>query len=481
MVWSAATRQSKPDERNHGNPENWGQVRRVALRKLLSDTFAWFAGGQEIAPGQLKDRAAAVLVRVAGAGLMFTVAVALARFMGPAGYGNYSFAIALISILAVFAQLGLPTLLVRETAKYRSHGQWDSLRGLIRRSAALVTSSSALICALLLLVTALFAEIMPAQQKTTVTWALVLIPLISYSAIVGAALRGSGKIVTGQVPDQILRPGLILLLLVAMVVTAGPPRIESVVGIKLYIIATILSLATGVLLLRIALPNEYRAVSASYADSKRWQSSILPLGLLAGFQVVISQIDTLILGIFVAPSDVGIYRVAWQGASLVNLILFAIGLSIEPQIARMHAEGRHDELQSLVKASGRIAFLIASVITLFYIVFGEWLIEFVFGARYAESYMPLVILAAGQVGFSISGWSAIVLNMTGNEKSTANITGYAALANVIANFVLVPTLGIYGAALATCLTLTFWKLALALAARRHANIDTIVISANRYS
>ncbi|MDP4917209.1 MAG: oligosaccharide flippase family protein, partial [Haliea sp.] len=47
----------------------------------------------------------------------FAVAILLARCLGPTGYGTYTFALTLVSLIALPLQGGLSSLVVREAAK----------------------------------------------------------------------------------------------------------------------------------------------------------------------------------------------------------------------------------------------------------------------------------------------------------------------------------------------------------------------------
>src|SRR5690625_3972290 len=88
-----------------------------------------------------------VLLKVAAVGSSLGWAIGLARGIRPQGYGLYTYVYALISILAVPTQFGLPTLVVRETAKAESDSQWGRIRGLWRWSnLAVAVLALSLIC-----------------------------------------------------------------------------------------------------------------------------------------------------------------------------------------------------------------------------------------------------------------------------------------------------------------------------------------------
>ena len=68
----------------------------------------------------------------AGLGLGYAVHVTLARWLGAADYGVYTYVLAWASLLAIPAGMGFPILVVRFVPEYRIGEQWDRLRGLLQ-------------------------------------------------------------------------------------------------------------------------------------------------------------------------------------------------------------------------------------------------------------------------------------------------------------------------------------------------------------
>ena len=82
----------------------------------------------------IKAFSGSALVKVFSLGLGFLLTLVLARVLSPAGYGVYSFILALITLLAIPAQMGVPEVVVRETAKFHASENWQTLNGLWRWS-----------------------------------------------------------------------------------------------------------------------------------------------------------------------------------------------------------------------------------------------------------------------------------------------------------------------------------------------------------
>ncbi len=420
-----------------------GTEQRPALRARVR-AFAGPAGG--LRRGLLKAVAGSAGLKAANMLVTSAVAVVLARVLQPEGYGIYAFAMALVSMLGVPSQAGLPTLMMREVARLRVRERWDVMRGLFRRSNQAVIVMSVLVAAGAALWVAVRRDLYDAQQVATLQWALLLLPLTAFGALRSAALRGLGRVVQGQMPEMLLRP-LFLLLLVGGLLLAGR-ALEPSTAMAMNVAAAFLSFLVGALLLRRGTPQHVRAAVPVY-ESAAWARSIVPLSFLGGFQLLNSQTDILMLGALATPADVGIYRVVVQLAGFVLVGGSIVNAVQAPHLARMYAEEDMDRLHRLARQGSRALFLSAVAIALVLIVGGPTLLRVAFGPEYARGYVPLVIWCIGMVISAEQGSLVTVMNMTGQEGSTARIMAVGAVSSIVLNFIAIPLWGMTGAAAAT--------------------------------
>ena len=385
--------------------------------------------------------------------LALAVAILLARSLGAEGYGVYAFAFSLVSLLAVPAQLGLPQLLVREIAKYQYQQEWGLLRGLLRRANQLAIGVS-LALAVIGAGTAwlLHSRAEPLQLETFL-WALPLIPLIALGNIRGAALQGLKRVVQGQLPEMVLRPGFLLLLAGAALFfgTLSPSS-----AMASHALAAGLAYAVGAVLLKRHLPTQATAAAPGY-ETHLWLLSMLPLSLLAGMNIINSQTDILMLGVFTTTEEVGIYRAATQGATLVIFFLTAVNMTIAPYMSQLYTAGKKEQLQRLATTSARAILLAAAPVAAAFVLFGEPIPRTFFGEEYAAGHVSLAILCIAQLVNAAAGSVGLLLNMSGHERDTARGVAVATVSNVILNLILIPRLGMTGAAIATAIALVIWN------------------------
>lgn len=408
-----------------------------------------------------------LLLKVAHAILTVAITVVLARALGPEGYGRYAFVYALVILCAIPAQAGLPTLLVREVAAYEARGGWRLMRGLLRRANQAVAAATAAIALVSALVGIFLGDRVAEGELAIYAWGLALLPLLALGNLRGAALRGLRKVVRGQLPELLLRPGLFVLALTVVAVAGA--GVSPGMAMALHAGAALVAFLIGAWLLLRVLPHEARSATPEYR-TRAWAASVLPLTLLAGIQVVNNQTDVVLLGVLASKEEVGIYRVVFQAATLVVFVLTAVNMVLAPHFARLHAMGERAELERLARWGAKMVLLAAAPVAAGLVIFGGPVLGFVFGTRYAVGAAALAILCVGQLANAAMGSVGLLLNMTGHERDTAVGVGLAAGANVVLNLLLIPPFGIEGAATATAASLMIWNVVLYRRVRRRLDV-----------
>jgi O-antigen/teichoic acid export membrane protein len=387
--------------------------------------------------------------------LTFATSIVLAKALGPAGLGVFSYVIALVQMLAIPSELGIPNLAVREVAVANVRKDWGRMRSFIRWAQATIGVMSLCFAALGAIALTIWGHHLDPVKRACFWLALLLVPLISLNALRGAMLRGLRKVLLGQLPEQIIRPSVLLLLLLVLPML-GYGIDSPLLALAAHIASVAFAFMCGLVLFFQNRPREI-AHAAVKIDGSLWFRSSIPFGLTAMMQLINGRTDILILGMFRDDSDVGIYRVASQIAAFVVFGLQIVNAIQGPHIAHLYAQGDMKRLQKMITRSSQLVFLIALPAVIVIAVFGPFLIRTLYGADFSESYVPLVIICVGQLVNAAVGSVGSLLNMTGHEKDTTRSVFIGATVNVALNFALTPRLGPIGAAIATSTTLVVWN------------------------
>ncbi len=427
----------------------------MSLQTLKARLDARLARHGELGAKLIKGAAGTTGLRLTFACLGFVTAILLARHLGPSGYGAYTFVMVLVGFLTIPSELGIPGLAVREIAVANANRDWSQMRGFIQRAhQGIAVLSVTLIAAGVIALLLLGDQIDPVRRQSM--WlGVALVPLISFGALRSAMLRGLRKVILGQMPEQVVRPA-VLVVLIGLVLALGTGDLSPPVVMLCQIAATLVAFCWGVVVfLRHCPPELARAVPVF--RTREWILSTIPFGLSATMMLVNGRTDILALGLFREDAEVGVYRVAVQMALPVIFALQAVNMIQAPHIAHLYATGDRKRLQTMVTRSSQAVLAVAGCAAFVVIAFGEPLIRLMFGPHFVAAHTPLVILAIGQLVNAGMGSVASLLNMTGHERDTTKIVLVAAMLNLTLNLVLTPIWGMLGAATATATSLIVWN------------------------
>lgn len=156
------------------------------------------------------------------------------------------------------------------------------------------------------------------------------------------------------------------------------------------------------------------------------------------------KIDVLMLGQydFITYSMIGVYSL---GIGLADKIV-VIPDSLKGVLVSKLSKGAPD---SEVARICRLCMIAGLSIFFFLLIFGRWLIHLLYGDVYAGAFKVIIITSIGVIFVGYFKLIAQYNIVNGKQIKNVILLSVAILVNVIGNLVFVPTMGIYGAALAT--------------------------------
>ncbi len=427
------------------------------LFQLLTQSFST-KSSKGLKAYLVRGAAGSLVLKVCNTGLSLIVGILLARFLGAVGYGHYAYAMALIQIISIPTVMGLPQLILRETSAYQLKNDYGRMRGLLIRANQFVLGVSLLLVIVAAGVAIVLRDCLDPTGLQTFFIALCLLPILGLVNLRMAALRGLRYVVLGLMPELLLHPMIFIIILLAGFYFFNGELSPQLVMI-IQVAVTGLAFVIGALILMRMLPIEARQATAVY-ETKLLLKSVLPFMLLGAMQLVNSQTDIIMLGIFRPVAEVGIYRTAVQGAMLVTFALMAVNQVLAPVISGLYAEKDIKRLQRLITLSARAILIGTLPIAVILIIWGQWMLGFLFGPEFTTGATALRILCVGQLINAAAGSVAYILNMTGHEGYALRGVAVAAAINIMLNAFLIPPFGMTGAATATAVSLMLWNVLL---------------------
>ncbi|MDQ0339453.1 O-antigen/teichoic acid export membrane protein [Caldalkalibacillus uzonensis] len=390
------------------------------------------------------------LIKAIGAALGFFLNILLARILGAEGIGIYFLAISIITVCTVITRLGLDNALLRYTSLCYSNNDWQGIKGLYKLMLKITTFSSILVTLIMIFIsdyTSMWIFNEPELGFVLKIMSLSILP-VSLINLYAEVLKGLNKIKTGMFLQSVSLP-LINVILIMICYTIININVNHIVLI--YAITAFITLCMCELIWLKSLPQFVRKINGFFNRDELLQTSI-PLMWVASLNLVLSFMDTFMLGWLGTSEDVGIYNIAAKLAFLSSMILIAVNGVLSQKFAVFWGKQKYQALEKLAQLSTMVMSVISFVILLVFLFFNKPILS-LFGPNFIDGTYALVILAIGQFVTLSTGPVASLLMMTGYGRFHRNNVLLSAFVNLILNLCLIPIYGINGAAVATAISL----------------------------
>ena len=396
-------------------------------------------------------------VRMGAVLLAFLLSVVLARLSGMYQYGSYVYAVGWLNVLLVPATFGFDKLLVRQVAIYQSRHDWNNLKGIYQFAAPRAMFVS-IVVGLFLLGTVYF--IAKEHPLASVFYlAALLVPILSMIRLQQATLQGLNFVALGQLPELIIQP-LALLLLILVVSYSMNLSLKASQIMVLSIVAGVVALYFGRLMMKRVFPSEMLE-AVPVQSSQDWISSLVPLMVMNGIYILNDQLAIILLGLMGDARDVAVFSAAERWARFTIFMLYALNPVLGPVFARLYANNEKERLQKVVTVSAQIIAL-GALIPLLAFVTAPRLFLSVFGNDFYVGRTPLVILGIGQFINAFTGSVGVLLSMTGYERAVVFGALLGVLVNLLLGFLLIPYLHATGAAIGASVSTIVTNVVLAI-------------------
>jgi O-antigen/teichoic acid export membrane protein len=230
-----------------------------------------------------------------------------------------------------------------------------------------------------------------------------------------------------------------------------------------YIAATVLMVVFSFALTRRDVPLQLSFNPSFTAASARFGMKSY-LQNLAG--ALTYRLDVYLLAFFLSPEQVAYYAIATALAEVAWYIPDTVGVVLFPRLSNTPLE----EIHAVTARVLRTTLAVVLVVTAGMASVSWFLVPFIYGAAYAASVVPLLILLPGIVVMGI--YKVVTRNFSSRDRQQVSIlAAFLALSmNVALNVVLIPIWGVSGAALASTLAYSSAGLIMLFAFQRESQL-----------
>ena len=383
--------------------------------------------------------------------LGFLGRIILIRFATQSEYGVYSLAIAVIGIFVTLSTMGLNEGSTRYIAYFKGKNEGGNVKNVISSSVWIALISSAFFFTVSFFTSDFIAVNIFHLQELSIVLKIfsITIPATVFMNIFISIFRGFNRVDVKMYFNDILRPALYVLFLVGVV-----SLIPSFIGM---VYAHVLSITITLLLLCVYVVKKHQM---SLKQIEIFNNSLtkelllfsIPLLAVSTLLMIMTWTDTMMLGYFKTSEEVGIYNVAITLAHLLTVVISSMGFLYVPVTSHLYAKNQMVELKRSHAISTKWVFV--GTVPLFFILFlfPDVVLNLVFGSRYIGASFVLQVLALGYIFNSYFGLNYYTLIATGKSNFIMQCSLISTVMNVVLNIVLIPPMGILGAAIASALS-----------------------------
>ncbi len=415
-------------------------------------------------------------IRIATIGLAFLTQIVLARLLGSSELGLYVYTMTWLNLLAVVGKLGIDTILTRYVAAYTIQKQWSLLKGLVRfgHGATIVTS---MVLALLTLPLAwFFKPELDHELNQLLLLGLALLPISALLGINQGVLLGLKRPWSAQISEPVTRT-LILITVAILYVYAA--QINAATVLMITLAASTIALTINGYWLHRSIPPPVSDTGFAYAR-REWTMTALPIMLMNLMRTLLSQSDLILIGWLLDAQSAGIYAIASRLADLASFGLQAVNNNLAPVISELHSTNQIPRLQKIVTQSARAVFGFTLLVCLGLGFTGPFVLQ-LFGPDFAPAFGPMLILLVGQSINAATGSVGYLMLMTGHQRPATWMLGAASILTITLNLLLIPRMGLNGAAISTAVGVSFLNLAMLTFVTRHLHIDPTLFGRNLHA
>jgi O-antigen/teichoic acid export membrane protein len=214
--------------------------------------------------------------------------------------------------------------------------------------------------------------------------------------------------------------------------------------------AYLLSAAVGVIIAEVGLPASTREFCNSFSMSRGVDllKNAGPLGLVSAMGALQDRIDVIILSVMAAPEQVGLYAAVKSFLPLFTLVFNSFGTIVLPVQAEAFERARQDEVHETFRTWIRWGVALSLPMAMIALIHHQTLIRLVLGPHYLSAGSSLQVLICALFFFLVVGHWRHLMRASGKAPREAKLTALGLTGTVMLGILLIPRVGIAGAALA---------------------------------
>ncbi|WP_022893729.1 lipopolysaccharide biosynthesis protein [Agromyces subbeticus] len=380
----------------------------------------------------------------------FAVALVVGNALGASGTGLFFQAVAIFTIASQVLRLGTGSGIVRTVSEQHAFGRHGEAWRTVVIAAVPVAVLSTLVAAAIWWSAPWLAEwLVPPggseRFEAYLTFMAPFIPIGALLAVLQMASRMLDGIVTYTVAHAIAFPITRLAAVVGALLVVG----TAFSGFAAWLWVNPLWLLIAAALLARPFIRDWRrraeALETLPAASRRFWAFSGARAVGGSLEIVLEWSDVLIVAALTSPAEAGVYAIVTRTVRAGQVVDHSMRLAVSPTLSRLLALGESAATRALHTSVARAMIIVSWPFYLTLAIMGPAILG-LFGPGFESGAVPLVIVSGAMMVASSAGMLQSIILQGGHSSWQVGNKSVVLVTSVALNLLLVPLLGIVGAA-----------------------------------
>ncbi|MBG6287502.1 oligosaccharide flippase family protein [Pseudomonas nitroreducens] len=383
----------------------------------------------------IKNNLFALTARALEGSKVIIASIIVARVFSPDDFGRYSYIIGISSVIAVIAEFRLQSVMMKKILQSPKNS------GEIIGSAI---SANIAFSGIGILIASIYIQL--ESDKTIIIGTLIYTASFFYKAP-----RAFRAYFISTENNLTIAKCEIVAAIISLATTLAFIYLK--LSLSWIIFARSLDFLTSGILLTTAFKLEVKGkikLSTKFAEAKSMTFLSAPLVFSGAAMILLQRMDLILVRQILGEHAAGLYSSAATAMSLFSIIPLVISETLAPAIFRNPTPSQTHRIQqnfsdTVVFTGIAMSACMAAATPLF--------IKFLYGPSYIEAQHAMYILSACPVLIALGAASGQIIVADGNQNQSFIKSIVACMINLLSNIVLIPKMGINGAATSTVIGL----------------------------
>ena len=396
----------------------------------------------------VRGAATVFIISIIAAFLGYLVRLILAKNLTVEQFGLFYAVFAFIALLSLIKTFGYDRALIKFIPEFSHEKRGDKIKSsIIYVSIIQLITNTIIILLVYLLANYLSIHFFKAEEASLILKLLAIGFFIdSFVVIIKFCFQGFKKMVLFSVLDLIRMLSLVVITLIG--INMGLGLLSPAVA---YLLAPLILLFIfGFIFVKKVFPEIFKVnLILDIKLFKKISKYSLFIMLTRSGVLVLGHTDSLMLTYFLGISAVGLYNVALPTSKILIYFPLAIGSILLPVTSELWVKRKRLILREGMESLYKYSMIIILPLALIMVSFTDLILLVLFGKEYVPASLALKILSIGAIFITLHQINANFFSGIGKPQIHSKIIYSAVLFNLAGNLILIPLLGIVGAAITT--------------------------------